>query len=258
MTEYYFKNALSITSTQLANLSLASNSILLFNAKTLELSDFNLPDCLSPFELTVIYRRKRVQAKQEYLATRLLLKHLIKVAQPQHAHVALNKMSTVFDETSSKLQIHVNGDVINTCISHSHGLVGVALNFDKSEFGFDIEKVSLKRPFEKLAKHFYHNDEITLITEPACTHAQANTFFRIWTLKESLAKATSRPIAKLLSPNVFDELHSAKLSACSNSVTVADSSNSNVCFDISVVYKKSTDWRCFLLTDLLTEFIKKL
>ena len=78
MTEHYFKNALSITSTQLANLSFASNSILLFNAKTLELSDFNLPDCLSPFELTIINRRKSPQAKQEYLATRLLLKHLIK------------------------------------------------------------------------------------------------------------------------------------------------------------------------------------
>ncbi|GAA60723.1 hypothetical protein P20652_2589 [Pseudoalteromonas sp. BSi20652] len=236
MTTHYFKNTLSIASTQLAKLPLATNSILLFNAKTLELSHFNLPDCLSPFELTIINRRKRVQAKQEYLATRLLLKHLIKVTQPQHAHVALNKMSTQFNEASSKLQIHVSGDVINTCISHSHGLVGVALNLDKSEFGFDIEKVSLKRPFEKLAKHFYHKDEITLITEPTNTQAQADTFFRIWTLKESVAKATSRPIAKLLSPNVFDELHSAKLSACSNRVTVVDS---NVCFDVSVVYKKA-------------------
>ena len=254
MTEHYFKNALSITSTQLANLSLASNSILLFNAKTLELSDFNLPDCLSPFELNIINRRKSPQAKQEYLATRLLLKHLIKVTQPQHTHVPLNKMSTEFDEASSKLQIQVGGDVINTCISHSHGLVGVALNFDKSEFGFDIEKVSLKRPFEKLAKHFYHNDEITLITKPTNTQAQADTFFRIWTLKESLAKATSRPIAKLLSPNVFDELNSAKLSACSNRVTVADSSDSNVCFDVSVVHKKSTDWRCFLLNDFINQF----
>ena len=163
-------------------------------------------------------------------------------------------MSTEFDEASSKLQVHVSGDVINTCISHSHGLVGAALNFDKSEFGFDIEKVSLKRPFEKLAKHFYHNDEITLITKPTNTQAQADTFFRIWTLKESIAKATSRPIAKLLSPNVFDELNSAKLSACSNRVTVVDSCDSNVCFDVSVVHKKSTDWRCFLLNDFINQF----
>jgi 4'-phosphopantetheinyl transferase len=251
MTTHYFENALSITSTQLAKLPLANHSILLFNAKTLELSDFNLPDCLSSFELSVINRRKNPQAKQEYLASRLLLKHLIKITQPQYVLVALNKMSTEFEEASSKLQIHVGDDVINTCISHSHGLVGVALNLDKSEFGFDIEKVSLKRPFEKLAKHFYHNDEITLITKPTNTQAQADTFFRIWTLKESLAKATSRPIAKLLSPNVFNELHSAKLSACSNRVTLADNSDSNVCFDVSVVHKKSIDWRCFLLTDFV-------
>lgn len=251
MTTHYFENTLSITSTQLAKLPLANHSILLFNAKTLELSDFNLPDCLSSFELSVINRRKSPQAKQEYLASRLLLKHLIKITQPQYVLVALNKMSTEFDETSSKLKIHVGDDVINTCISHSHGLVGVALNLDKSEFGFDIEKVSLKRPFEKLAKHFYHNDEITLITKSTKIQTQADTFFRIWTLKESLAKATSRPIAKLLSPNVFDELNSAKLSASSNRVAVTNSSESNVCFDVSVVHKKSIDWRCFLLSDFV-------
>jgi 4'-phosphopantetheinyl transferase len=188
-----------------------------------------------------------MQAKQEYLASRILLKQLAKHTQPQYAHIPLNKMSTHFNEECSKLQLHINHTVINTCISHSHGLVGVALNVTKAEFGFDIEKINLKRPFEKLAKHFYHKAEIALITAPLAIKEQAHRFFRIWTLKEALAKATSRPIAQLLSPNVFDEFSLLNLTASSNSITVANEE-----FDISVAHKKSTDWRCFILNNLDT------
>ncbi|XQF92025.1 4'-phosphopantetheinyl transferase family protein [Pseudoalteromonas espejiana] len=250
MTADYFKNNLCITPAQLANLPLANNHILLFDATALDVSKFNLPDYLSPFELSVINRRKSPQAKQEYLATRILLKQLLKIAKPQYANTQLNGMSTQFDEASAKLQLQASGEIFNTCISHSHGLVGVALNLANTEFGFDIEKISLKRPFEKLAKHFYHADEIALITEPSNTQTQANIFFRIWTLKESLAKATSRPIAKLLSPNVFNELNIATLSASSNCVTV-ESNNQHTQFDVTVAHKKSTDWRCFLITDFI-------
>jgi len=245
MTTDYFENTLRITSTQLANLPMGNKGILLFDAAKLDVSQFNLPDSLSPFELSVINRRKSPQAKQEYLATRILLKQLVKIAKPQYANTPLYNMSTQFDEVSAKLQLHVNGEIINTCISHSHSFVGVALNLANTEFGFDIEKISLKRPFEKLAKHFYHADEITLITKPSNTQAQANTFFRIWTLKESLAKATSRPIAHLLSPNVFSELSLQGLTVSSNNITVE-----NELFDISVVHKKSTEWRCFLIKNL--------
>lgn len=250
MTADYFKDTLRITPAQLANLPLANNRILLFDATELDVSKFNLPDYLSPFELSVINRRKRAQAKQEYLATRILLKQLLKIAKPQYANTPLNGMSTQFDEASAKLQLQASGEIFNTCISHSHGLVGVALNLANTEFGFDIEKISLKRPFEKLAKHFYHADEIALITEPSNTQTQANIFFRIWTLKESLAKATSRPIAKLLGPNVFNELNTATLSASSNCVTV-ENNNQHTQFDVTVAHKKSTDWRCFLITDFI-------
>ena len=104
----------------------------------------------------------------------------------------------------------------------------------------------MKRPFEKLATHFYHEHEVELISTRTQMQHQADRFFRIWTLKEALAKATSRPIAKLLSPNVFDELSQAKLSACSNVIATQDAA-----FDLTLVHKKSTDWRCFLLTDFI-------
>lgn len=246
MIEDYFKNTLSITVANNKNVQLNKNSIVLFDASAVDISDYNLPAVLSEFELNVINQRKKPQAKQEYLATRLLLKQLLKILHPAFASVPLNAISSQFNQNCAKLQLHVNEHVINACLSHSHGLVGAALNIHNDEFGFDIEKLSLKRPFEKLAKHFYHPAEIALISSHTPTQHQADTFFRIWTLKEALAKATSRPIAKLLSPNVFDELSQAKLRTCSNVVATQ-----SAVFDLSIVHKKSTDWRCFLLTDLI-------
>ncbi|TMO80298.1 hypothetical protein CWC16_08980 [Pseudoalteromonas sp. S3776] len=247
MTNHFFKNTLSIAPSFYSDLPRSNNTILVFNANTLKVEHLDLTQYLSPFELSVINRRKRMQAKQEYLASRILLKQLTKHTQPQYAHVPLNKMSTHFNEKCSKLQLHVNRSVINTCISHSHGLVGVALNVTNTEFGFDIEKISLKRPFEKLAKHFYNKAEIDLITAPTAIVDQAYTFFRIWTLKEALAKATNRPIAQLLSPNVFSEFSQQNLVATSNNIACA-----NALFDVSVAHKKSTDWRCYVLNNLDT------
>ncbi len=244
MTAHFFNNALSIKPTNFANLPQSANTVLLFNANTLNVADYDLPCLLSELELSVINRRKNPTAKQEYLASRLLLKMLVKTTFPEFAHVALNTITTNFNHTTAKLELHINDCVVNTCISHSHGFVGVALNSKNNTFGFDLEKISLTRPFEKLAKHFYHSDEVTLITSQPNTQSQANTFFRIWTLKESLAKATSRPIAKLLSPNVFTELEVANLASSSQVVSTLTEA-----FDLTLVHKKSTDWRCFLLTE---------
>jgi 4'-phosphopantetheinyl transferase len=246
----YFKNTLPI-----APLKQTSGSILLFNAKSLDMRQYKVADYLSPFELQVISRRKSPQAKQEYLATRLLLKYLLKSCFSEFAATPLTAISSQFDQASSKLQLHVNGRIINCCISHSHGFVGAALNPEQLPFGFDIEKISLQRPFAKLAKHFYHADEITLITTPTTALAQAQHFFRIWTLKEALAKATSRPIAKLLSPNVFSELTKAALVARSGNITAAAINNDianaeqaqTADFDISVVMQQRAEWRCAVI-----------
>lgn len=220
---------------------LNTNTVLLFAAQQLNVDEFDLHALLSPFELAVITRRKSIKAKQEYLATRLLLKYLVKQSSAQFSHLTANQISSEFDEQSSKLLIHITGSetVFSSCLSHSNGFVGAALNIERAEFGFDIEKISVQRPFVKLAKHFYHQDEVNLITQSQ--QQSAERFFRIWTLKEALAKATSRPIAKLLSPNVFTELTQANLAALSCQYNE---------FDISVVSDKSTDWQCSVVNSI--------
>ena len=239
MPSHYFHQQLTVRSFDAPAIN--QQSIVLFNAQHINVADFTLNTLLSPFELTVMQRRKSNKAKQEYLATRLLLKFLVKHSFAEYAEIAEHHISSEFDEPSSKLLLHIKGSdgVLSSCLSHSNGLVGAALNYERVDFGFDIEKISLKRPFEKLAKHFYHRDEVTLITHT--DHDAAQRFFRIWTLKEALAKATSRPIAQLLSPNVFTELEAADLAVKS---TEFDD------YDISIVNKKSTDWQCFYINNI--------
>ncbi|MFY8325848.1 4'-phosphopantetheinyl transferase family protein [Pseudoalteromonas sp. ZZD1] len=239
MLNQYFDQYLTVNPFNASEIN--AQSLLLLNAESINFADFALDNLLSPFEQAVIERRKSSKAKQEYLATRLLLKFLVKHCFTEFADTPAHHISSEFDEQSSKLLLHIKNTntVLSSCLSHSNGFVGAALNIERVEFGFDIEKVSLKRPFAKLAKHFYHQQEVDLITQTEQCAAQR--FFRIWTLKEALAKATSRPIAQLLSPHVFTELATANLNAKS---TIFEG------FDISIVNKKSTDWQCFYITDL--------
>ena len=239
MPNQYFEQHLTVNPFSVSDIN--TQCVLLLNAESIDLADFPLADLLSPFEQAVIERRKSSKAKQEYLATRLLLKFLVKHCFSEFADTPAHHISSEFDEQSSKLLLHIKNTntVLSSCLSHSNGFVGAALNIEQVEFGFDIEKVSLKRPFEKLAKHFYHQREVDLITQTE--HGAAQRFFRIWTLKEALAKATSRPIAQLLSPHVFTELTTANLNAKSCEFKG---------FDISIVNKKSTDWQCFYIDNL--------
>ncbi|NMM39438.1 4'-phosphopantetheinyl transferase family protein [Pseudoalteromonas arctica] len=235
MPALFFQQQLVITKHSVQPFN--AKTILLFDAQFLNVDEFNLDALLSPFELTVFTRRKSNKAKQEYLATRLLLKYLVKQTMPQFRELASNHISSEFDEQSSKLLLHITGSntVLSSCLSHSNGFVGAALNHECIQFGFDIEKISTKRPFIKLAKHFYHLDEVNLIRQ------NPERFFRIWTLKEALAKATSQPIAKLLSPNVFNQLMLSKLTAVSCQYKE---------FDVSVVSNQSTDWQCSVVNSI--------
>lgn len=77
----------------------------------------------------------------------------------------------------------------NNChfnISHSHGLVGIAIN-EKYEIGLDIEKV---RDMDDLFKRY-------TMTEEEYSYAKDNEkFFELWTSKESLIKCRGTGIDK--------------------------------------------------------------
>ncbi|MFY8275089.1 4'-phosphopantetheinyl transferase family protein [Pseudoalteromonas sp. SSDWG2] len=151
-------------------------------------------------ERVILARRKQPKAKAEYLTSRWCIKQLIKQAHPELIDIPMARFNTVFNEVSKSLDVYVDEQLldVNVVISHSHGHVAVALVMGKNTLlGLDIEKIDAKRPFMKLAAHYYPDDEVHVIGD------NVENFFRVWTLKEAYAKAAKQNISTLLSQAIL-------------------------------------------------------
>lgn len=183
-------------------------NLVIANSQALNIEQINIASILSNGEIATLERRKVDTAKREYLASRYLIKQLA----CQFYAFEPSELTTFFDEQNARLVINYQGHTLplSLVISHSKGWVAVYLAMESERIGIDLEFISEKRPFLKLAKHFYHEAEIR---EIETAKPMSDTFFRIWTLKEALAKATALPIAKLLAPNVYKGYENKKLAA---------------------------------------------
>lgn len=185
-------------------------------------------------ELPIFAKRKQPQAQREYLATRLLLKQHVS----QHLAIPFAQLSVLFSDAEKQLQIYNGGErlPVSACISHSHGFVSVAITHTKVALGIDIEKIIPTRSLAKVAKRYYHEQELQ-----ACSINNETALYRIWTLKEALAKAIRQPIAKVLKKNVFD--YSQQFDFCSGIVEG---------FDLSIMTNKDliSLYKVYLIVNL--------
>lgn len=81
---------------------------------------------------------------------------------------------------------YIEGSDICFNLSHTEDMVAVALCFGR-EIGVDIEKMNLHRADEAVAQHMFTPAEFDLWAK---AEDKGKAFFRIWTLKESVMKAT--------------------------------------------------------------------
>lgn len=198
---------------------------------------------LQPQERTILAKRKQLQAKQEYLASRFI----IKTYASQYFGYDFDSLTVLFDDKDTCLKVYQHNKIValHSCISHSHGNVLVALvpsqqsAFKSIQLGVDLEWLSTKRSLEKVAKHYYHREELRAcmsqaedVSEQISKEVHAEALYRIWTLKEALAKAIKQPIATLLRDNVFEYCQS--LNVRSGRYEVHDEVTSKT-FDISII-----------------------
>lgn len=157
------------------------------------------PNWLHLEELAVLEKRKHITAQREFLVSRVI----IKTAIAKFSDLSYPDMTVLFDTADTCLKVSYRGQPlpVQVCISHSRGYVMVAISKKTTRLGVDMELFQTCRPVEKLAAHFYHPNELQLIKTNGL-----NDFYRIWTLKEALAKASKRPIVQLLRENVFEQL----------------------------------------------------
>lgn len=80
-------------------------------------------------------------------------------------------------------------------LSHTHGLVGVALAaIPGVQLGFDLEPIDRRAPIE-VARRYFTATEIAWL-EGLAPSARAEGFFRLWTLKEAFLKATGKGLTQ--------------------------------------------------------------
>jgi len=134
--------------------------------------------------------------KKTYLASRILMRkalaHYVK-KPPQDIEFSRTETGKPFLINQLK-PVYFN-------LSHSKNFVVLAV-CNHAKAGVDIEGVR-QRKFLDIAELYFHPREFSQLT--ACTEsARGNLFFRLWTLKEALFKATGSGIANNLDKADFN------------------------------------------------------
>jgi 4'-phosphopantetheinyl transferase len=152
-------------------------------------------------EIITLCQRKKPQAKQEFIISRLLIK-LLFINQTDKA---LNEIEVKFNEINLRLEIFYLDKLqpISISLSHSKGLIFIALSLSNVSFGIDIEYINTKRNVKLLARNFYHFSEVEQIEQ-----LDMSAFYRIWTLKEAISKHIKQPIVTTLNENMVEKLSS--------------------------------------------------
>ncbi len=166
-----------------SNLVHAASVFVLEDATTLPPLAFK--ECLkvlSDTEKQRITKMRSPKRRQQYAISRFLLMNI--VAQELDIQVTL--------DTSSTGQPFIMGWPAFCSITHSGKSIAVAFS-TYGAIGIDIEKHQQRR-FDKLVRHYFHKDEIDDFNSLS-EDQQLPWFYRQWTIKEAMLKATGEGIS---------------------------------------------------------------
>ena len=88
--------------------------------------------------------------------------------------------------------------------SHSRGVYAYCFS-DAGAVGVDIEKIDTQRPCMKLARRYFHAQELEQL-EKLPEQAQTDLFFRLWTAKEALCKYAGGVLWSYLGVNLWPQV----------------------------------------------------
>lgn len=139
---------------------------------------------------TDLQRAQRLRFKEDardfilYHACQRIILSKYLVLPPQAIHIA----------TQKKGKPYILNSPIRFNLSHTQNLALLAVTHE-IEVGVDIEKNSASRNYLAIAQRYFHPQEYhALLSIPQNTERQA-LFYRFWTAKEALVKATGEGLA---------------------------------------------------------------
>jgi len=168
------------------------------NAINKTMLDFLSDKYLHGNELVTLHQRKKQQAQQEFIISRMLIKKLFINGSKK----ALHQVEIKFSKESLLLEVFYleKRQPFSISLSHSKGLIFLAVSLNKVSLGVDIEYINTKRDVNLLAKSYYHLTEVKQIEQRGI-----DAFYRIWTLKEAISKYLKQPIVMTLKQNIFEK-----------------------------------------------------
>jgi 4'-phosphopantetheinyl transferase len=142
------------------------------------------------------YRKKKIDSlkrkkdKRLSLAAEILLENAVKDAGFDYAKYELK-----FGENGKGYFPELSG-IFNFNLSHSGDYAVCAVNHGPEQIGCDVEKI--RKVNFNVAKRFFTEKEYETVLSEASEEKRLETFFRIWTLKESYIKALGTGLHKSL------------------------------------------------------------
>lgn len=149
-----------------------------------ELGDSLINNLLSEKEQLRFGRYRPATKKAEFIASRLLLRHLLK----KYTECETCQTEAIPDDMGRPFWIE-DGEKIDLffSLSHTKNMICCALSRNK-EIGCDIESLQPRKYQEKLTEQVFSKKEQTFYRElPTATRSEF--FYRSWTLKEAFIKA---------------------------------------------------------------------
>lgn len=122
-----------------------------------------------------------------FVTARSVLRKLLAAklgTSPEHVPIRIGERGKPYLENAS----------VSFNVSHSGNWILIAIA-EGREIGVDIEQINPKRPLERLADRFYHEEEKAELKARPST----KTFFEIWTRKEAYLKLEGGGIDRELS-----------------------------------------------------------
>jgi 4'-phosphopantetheinyl transferase len=143
------------------------------------------PDCLSAAEVARAARFHFPQDAARYRYFHKALRRLLSENLPTRPEPG----SLMFDEgPHGKPQLRD----FPTChfnLTHSGSSAAVAIS-GAGPVGIDLEQVDESFPCREVAQNYFHGEEITSVQEAPSVEQATARFFRLWTAKEAVMKAT--------------------------------------------------------------------
>lgn len=146
---------------------------------------------LSPEEQHKLQQYSAKTPQRQFLITRGMLRLLLSDYQPQ---IAPNEWSIEIAAQGKPYIHNPLNEPLHFSISHTKGLLAIAF-CQHPYIGLDIENQCRKTKVMDIATHFFSSHEVAYLKNMIDSEQQTETFFKIWTLKESLIKATGKGIS---------------------------------------------------------------